>query len=744
MFRLVLPCLLAITGVLTSAATAGAAEFVPGELIVRFKPGVSGSERADARRDQGATVDHALPVPGTQVVELPAGRGVRSAAAEFEDDPRVAYAEPNYIVRASVADPANPTLERLWGLNNDGLFGGLADADIDANEGWAELASSPAVKVAVVDSGIDMTHQDLASRISGGMDFVDGGTPQDGDGHGTHVSGIVGAAGGDGYGVTGVSHNVQIVPLRVLDDNGEGFVSHIALAIHEAKAQGASIVNLSLGALDPGEQFPQSLHDAIEANQDLLVVAAAGNAANDNDAVPDWPCNYVPDSPAVDNVICVAASDRRDAPAPFTSYGRTMVDLAAPGVDVLSSYPRYRVSREEFATGPAGWTSSGTGAWVSSAAAMGGDASPGLAIAPSDPYGGSSETVLQRNAPVDLAGSAGCEVVFDFGLAVDDAGGDVFTVEGAPAAGGPWTPIYSANADVAPQTETYVAVPEDLTGAALHLRLRFVTDAANAAGGPFIGPYFDFLDVDCAHAELSGTSMAAPHVSGAAALVLAQSIAASSPLTSTGLKQRLLTTVDPLPCWDGLTATEGRLNLARALGSSGGLGDGATDCPVTITRAADPPPATPPPAPPAPPSPTPTGPDPGTDGRTPAPGDITPPAVTASAARRYRSATLLGRGLRARLGCDEACSLRADVLIGRRTAKRLGISGPRFGRSYIRIGRSRATLSSAGSKIVITRISRGAHRGLLRARSVRLVLRVLASDEHGNDRVTRRTLTVRR
>lgn len=748
-----LPCLLSLTGVLATTPSAGAAEFVPGELIVRFKPGVSGSERADARRERGASVERALPVPGAQVLDLPAGQGVRRAAKSFENDPRVLYAEPNYVVRARDISTAvdDPFAGQLWGLDNEGQFGGLLDADIDALEGWGAQPGSPAVKVAVVDSGVDLLHPDLRPQLENGWDYVEGDAfPYDGDGHGTHVAGTVGARGNDAIGVTGVSRDVRIVPIRVLDQFGDGFLADVEAGFQRAADEGASIVNASLGGEGP---FPQSLRDVIAANEHVLFVVAAGNGDAqgnplNNDVVPDWPCNYVPPAGKADNVICVAASNTNDAPASFSNYGPQNVDIAAPGVRTVSTSPQVYTHQENFTAGIGAWQGeslAGASAWAASAAA-GRDGDPGIVIAPAPRYADSSDTVLRTSAPIDLQGERSCSVLFDLRLGVDDDGGDVFKLEAATDPSGPWTTVFSRAADTTGlDFHGFVEpLPAAFDGQLTYLRVRFETDLLDASADARQGPEFDWLEVACARwRESSGTSMATPHVSGAAALVLAQ----TPTLTTTQLKARLLSTGDASACWTGLTTTGARLNLGRALGVANlGAGPTASSCPVTVAQQealkqdeADPPPAPPPPPPPPPVPPT------GTDsGTTPTPVDDDPPAVTASAARRYRGSTLLRSGLRARIRCDEECSIRTDVLVGRRTAKRLGIKGRRFGSRYVLLGRARTGLSRPGSKMVITRISRGAHRGLRRARSVRLVLRVLARDERGNDSVARRSLTVRR
>jgi len=244
----------------------------------------------------------------------------------------------------------------LWGLANtgqavNGHAAGTADADIDAPEAWDRNRGSASTVVAVVDSGIEFTHADLAPNLwrnpgetpdgrddhangyvddINGWDFVDGDAlPADANGHGTHVAGTIAASGNDGVGVTGVTWRAGLMALRALDATGSGYTSDLVRAYAYAARNGARIVNASLG----GSSYSKSEYDAIRAAKDVLFVVAAGNSGTDNDTNPSYPCAY--DLP---NVLCVAASDRDDALAPFSNYGLGSVDLAAPGVGILSTW----------------------------------------------------------------------------------------------------------------------------------------------------------------------------------------------------------------------------------------------------------------------------------------------------------------------------------------------------------------------------------------------------------------------
>lgn len=255
----------------------------------------------------------------------------------------------------------DPSLAAQWALNNVGQAGGVPDADIDAFEAWQVTTGSRNVVVAIVDSGIDFTHPDLAANIwtnprevagngcdddgNGyiddvhGWDFVENdNTPQDGFYHGTHVAGIIGAVGNNGLGVSGVSQQVSILPLRFQNNSGAGYTGAAVSALNyitRLKLAGVPIVatNISWGG---GTTASLSLQTALQAqaNAGITVVVAAGNNGGDNDAVPRYPSSY-----ALDNIISVAGSDTSDNLLGFSNYGATSIDLAAPGAGILSTLP---------------------------------------------------------------------------------------------------------------------------------------------------------------------------------------------------------------------------------------------------------------------------------------------------------------------------------------------------------------------------------------------------------------------
>ncbi len=270
--------------------------------------------------------------------------------------PEVAYVEPDPMVWAS-ASPNDPKFlsGALWGLNNPGGRSGYAaDADIDGPEGWDALHDASGSVVAVVDTGIRYTHEDLAANMwsnpgeipgngldddsNGVVDDVHGydaanddGDPMDDQGHGTHCAGTVGAVGNNGKGITGVAWSVKLMAVKFLTSSGGGTTSDAILAIDYARSAGADVINASWG----GSASHAGLLSAINACGDdgVAFVAAAGNDGTNNDSTPHYPSSYKAKS-----LIAVAATGPDDKLAAFSCYGKNLVDIAAPGVDIVSTF----------------------------------------------------------------------------------------------------------------------------------------------------------------------------------------------------------------------------------------------------------------------------------------------------------------------------------------------------------------------------------------------------------------------
>ena len=287
-------------------------------------------------------------IGGWEILELPRGADADAMVAAYLKSELVRYAEKDHIVHAQL-EPNDPYFQNgtCWQLMNAGQSGGVVGADIDATDAWNTITSAGGVIVAVVDSGIRYTHQDLAPNMwhnpqenndgyTGdlyGINAITGsGNPSDDYGHGTHVAGIIGAVGNNGVGVVGVCWSVQLMALKFIDSQGNGTVSDAITCIDYAVSHYASVINFSWG--DPSWNS-QALYDAIEAagNAGVIFTAACGNLGQNTDYYPYYPASY-----QLANLISVAATTRADQLASYSSYGPSTVSLGAPGDGIYSCW----------------------------------------------------------------------------------------------------------------------------------------------------------------------------------------------------------------------------------------------------------------------------------------------------------------------------------------------------------------------------------------------------------------------
>ena len=330
-------------------------ELADSRVILEFNPDVLEFARDNILQERGLVVVKEFNSIDAIVVSTPQGTDVLAMIDELNELPEIGYAEPNYEYTLQ-RTPDDTRYPEMWQLDNTGQTGGRFDADIDAPEAWDFFTGSDQAIIAVLDSGADLLHPDLAANLwvnpaeiagdgidndnNGYIDDINGIDPFDGDvdptdidGHGTHVAGTIAAVGDNGLGITGINWNSKIMPIRVC-----GVVVCSGTAILEGvdyvttmKSAGINIVvsNNSYGG--GGPSF--ALQNAIQANIDAGVpfVAAAGNNGSNNDFAPFYPANY-----DLDGIISVAATDNRDQLSFFSNFGAAGVDIAAPGEDTLS------------------------------------------------------------------------------------------------------------------------------------------------------------------------------------------------------------------------------------------------------------------------------------------------------------------------------------------------------------------------------------------------------------------------
>ena len=324
-------------------------------LLVPYA-GINETARDDFHQKHGVVVRRRFPRFGDlEVVEMSGREPLSEMTARYKASGLYEIVEPDYVIRASV-EPNDPRFisEDLWHLQNIGQSGGREDADIDAPEAWEYNLGAPSVIVAVIDSGIRRTHQDLIANLwtneneiagngldddfDGYIDDVHGinaiegtGDPNDDNGHGTHVAGILAARGNNALGVVGVAWEAQIMALKFLDADGNGSTSDAISCINYAVAHGAKVINASWGGPDRSRAFERALNQLASAG--VVFVAAAGNDGVDLATTLFYPAAF-----KAGGMITVAATTRTDALASYSNYGATEVDVAAPGSAIWSCW----------------------------------------------------------------------------------------------------------------------------------------------------------------------------------------------------------------------------------------------------------------------------------------------------------------------------------------------------------------------------------------------------------------------
>jgi subtilisin family serine protease len=256
--------------------------------------------------------------------------------------PQVEFAEPNFLISKSDLTPNDAQFNEQWALRNTGQNGGQYGADINASGAWQTTTGSPATVIAVIDSGIDFTHPDLANNqwtnLNGsamgdlhGWDYItDDGVIKDEQGHGTAVAGIIAAEGNNSAGVSGVMWRASLMSLRVLDQGGNGDIADAVEAIDYAVTNGAQVINLSWGTAAESMALKDAIQRAIKRH--VVVVCSAGNGGKDLSVASYYPASF-----NLKGLIAVAASDNFDQLASWSNWGASSIDVAAPGANILTT-----------------------------------------------------------------------------------------------------------------------------------------------------------------------------------------------------------------------------------------------------------------------------------------------------------------------------------------------------------------------------------------------------------------------
>jgi subtilisin family serine protease len=309
-------CLLAFSATQAHPPASVVADRTEVQILVKPKASMSDEALARILSSQGAGEQGRIPALNVRIIRVPKAAAERLITA-LQNHPDVEYAEPDFTAEA-IATPNDPLFmnDQQWHLTM-----------INAPAAWDISTGSSNVVVAVVDSGVNANHPDLAGKIlSSGYDYVANDTnPMDENGHGTAVAGVVSPACNNDLGIAGVSWLSMILPVRVLNANGSGSYSAISSGITYAADKGARIINMSLGGTSSSKTLQAAVNYAW--NKNCILVAASGNNGN-NIAVYPAACS---------NVVAVAASDSLDGHPTWSSYG-SYIDVAAPGVDIATLY----------------------------------------------------------------------------------------------------------------------------------------------------------------------------------------------------------------------------------------------------------------------------------------------------------------------------------------------------------------------------------------------------------------------
>lgn len=575
------------------------------EILIKFKPFVNESEKELVRQSLRAIKVKFIKSIQVEYWKLPENTMIDDALKILKKDPIVEHVEPGYINKPNIS-PNDPHFRELWYLKNTGQLvkdvKGKIGADISASKAWDIETGNHNIIIAVIDSGVAYDHPDLKENIwinkneipGNGIDddrndyiddicgwdfFYNDNDPSDysgefrGSGHGTHVAGIIAAHGNNATGISGVMWKAQIMSLRIGDLGfSRKFKSiHLISAIEYAVNNGAKIINCSLGRdpndsyKSPDSAYSQFEHDIIEyANQKgVLIVASAGNDSNDNDMIPHFPSGY--DLP---NIISVAATDQNDKLTSYSNFGPYTVDLAAPGgnkkQNIYSTIPPERDTLffEDFESEKGLWQPSGNDQrWFI------GKSSPGdskCLIHSKYNYIEMEEPSMIITSSIDIKIYKDLCLEFDIMHQLQEKYDYLFLDVSFDGDNFSNISYFTGSGDLTGDSKYSARIKH---GNKEKLYLRFVLKTDNSINYDVVyiddikltGTPFEFNGDE--YDYMSGTSMAAPVVSGIAGLVWSY----NPDLNHLEVKNAILNSVDNLSSLKGKVLTDGRANAYNAL-----------------------------------------------------------------------------------------------------------------------------------------------------------------------------------
>ncbi|MFN8369290.1 MAG: S8 family serine peptidase [Bacteriovoracaceae bacterium] len=512
-------------------------EFVKGELLVKMK-----SKSSSVK------------------VKLRSGKDMSEAIEEYERNPNVEYAQPNYIYHLQSTTPNDPKFSEAWALKNSAqsITGatystnnpGSSGKDMNLINAWDLNTNCNSIIVAVLDSGVNYNHEDLSANMwdgtncrdqnnlflgscNFGYDFVDSDkTPMDLNGHGTHIAGTIGAVGNNSIGGVGVCWNVKIMAVRVANVVGELTTASVINGINFARYNGAKVINMSLGGTGTEDTaYKTAVTNAI--NDGIVVVVSAGNDGANNDTTPMWPCSF-----NLSGIVCVAAVDQAYSLATFSNYGATSVDVGAPGTNIYNSTNGTwsSIQTDNFSTG---WTQTPTTTvWKYVAAGSGSScvapSYPALLTLPNNwcadgTYANNLDQRIWKNfgsTPGNYdAAKFEFEIFFDLQKNNDYLGIARWNVNSEPYAASSSSLAASLSELGTSGTATTVEYDLDPCKGQSNCSIGFIFQSNSSVVDNGVA-LFNFVIKGLTlstnnYKSLNGTSMAAPHVAGLAALIRA-------------------------------------------------------------------------------------------------------------------------------------------------------------------------------------------------------------------------------
>ncbi len=550
----------------------GRPEYVPGEILVKFRQGAGERVRMASHLKKNGKRIRKFRRSDIEHIKLPEGMSVADAVSLYMADPMVEYAGPNRL-RYATAFPDDTLYTSQWSLNS------ASDADIDAPEAWDKTTGDNTIVIAVVDTGVDITHPDLAANIwmnpeelgqcfdgvdgdgtngngyvddCWGWDFVDNdNTPFDYAAHGTMVAGIIGAITNNATGVAGVMWDVKIMPLRFLDSTGAGPVSDEIAAIEYAIDNGAIVLNASFGSYGVDTLERSAISDYCLSGG--IFVAAAGNDSLNNDFYPHYPSSY-----DLSCVISVAASSQSDDFSWFSNYGTNSVHLAAPGSDIYSTRSISAELYSDYFDTFGGWMSDGgpDDNWGVDASGCLYAGDNCLQDSPGGLFAGGLDTWARTKTAISLTGQSNCDLTY---LTRYSMGTDNFLAEASSDAS-TWSILANSTGTTGVTFERMEHDVSTYDGGDLYVRFRLITSGVSD------GAYVENMRVRCdgpgsRYTSADGTSFAAPIVSGIAGLVIAN----APSMSSSRVKKHVVNSAEVLSTLEGWLITGGRANAANAL-----------------------------------------------------------------------------------------------------------------------------------------------------------------------------------